>query len=90
MLTITVERDSNLYVAVWDDGDLAGDEALVDTVDAMIEAGIEVDVTPTGPRVQVSKATPQTIIRALEDFGAVSFQGDLPDLPGSESEDVDY
>lgn len=79
MLTIQVERDSNLYVAVWDEGDLAGDPEIVDTVEAMVTAGIEVVILPTGPRLAVSLAEPRTIVAALEDYGAVTATGDLPD-----------
>lgn len=79
MLTIQVERDANLYVAVWDEGEFAGDEVLVDIVEAMVTAGIEVVIPPTGPRLAVSLGEPRTIMEALGDYGAVTATGDLPD-----------
>lgn len=90
MLTIRVERDANVAVAVWDDGELAGDPEIVDTIEAMVDAGIEVEATPTGPTVLVSLEVPQTILRAMEEFGAVSIEGDLPEAPWVEDQDVDY
>lgn len=89
-LTIRVERDANVYVAVWEDGEMAGDPEIVDLVESMADFGTTVEMTPTGPTVAVTLETPQTFIRALEEFGAVLVEGELPEAPWNETQDVDY
>lgn len=91
MLTIVVRRGAEIARAVWDDGDLAGDVAIVDTIEAMVENGSTVEITPVGPTMVVTLAEPRSIVRALEEFGDVEVEGDWPEPtwedPGG---DVDY
>ena len=92
MLTILVERGGLAFHAVWDQGELAGEEPIPDLIDAMAAAGVEVLVTPVGPSLPVSVQEPRTIVRALEDEGAtVTVEGDWPDPTWEDpAEDVDF
>lgn len=91
MLTFTVVTPGGLSaVAVWEDGELAGDPEIVDTVEAMVEVGAVVAHSPVGPWVEVSKADPRSILRGLEEWGTVKTAGTWPEPEDHEAADVDF
>lgn len=89
MLTFTVRNGRLSARATWDDGQLSGDERLVQTVEAMTEAGVEVDVTPVGPSLLVSTQEPRTLWRAFEDMGSVTVEGEWPEPTWDDGEHED-
>lgn len=94
MVTITTTRDGEARTIVWDDGELAGDEAVLGLIEAKETAGVEVRITPVGPVMVVTRNEVRSIIVALEEYGPTEVDGDLPDPTWEDDEtaglDVDW
>lgn len=89
MVTIIARRDGRQWSIVWEDGEIAGDQDLLDIIEAMETAEVEVLLTPVGPTLVVDRNEPRTIIAALEDDPDVEVVvvGTLPE-PSWESDET--